>query len=252
MSRQGIASHEIKSEKIKLEKEIINSFYKARSNHGKRYIKQILERQAKYVSLPTIAKVLKKNNLCAKSGRRKHWSKTKSKPEYLAEYIAKNKKDLPHFLQIVCADITEIKCFGGKFFVSGIIDVATKMLVGLRIDKMAKQEIVQEAIQDMFNRYGVPQMYHCDRGCQYTAIKTKEQLDRAGVIVSMSRPGTPHDNQPIESFWNTLKRELNQVTEQKYEQAKLTVFEYVSYYNSERLHSSNNYLTPQEKRLKTL
>jgi len=63
----------------------------------------------------------------------------------------------------------------------------------------------------------------------------------------MSRPGVPQDNQPIESFWKTMKREMPSIRHMKFEQAKATIVEYIElYYNSERLHSSINYRIPNE------
>lgn len=41
-------------------------------------------------------------------------------------------------------------------------------------------------------------VYHSDRGCQYTAKKTKEMVEKCGFRKSMSRPETPSDNQPFE------------------------------------------------------
>ena len=32
-------------------------------------------------------------------------------------------------------------------------------------------------------------VYHSDRGCQFTAIKTKELVEKRGFLKSMSRPG---------------------------------------------------------------
>ncbi len=75
-------------------------------------------------------------------------------------------------------------------------------------------------------------VFHSDRGSQYTAKKTKQLVEKLGFQKSMSRPGTPSDNQPIESFWHTL--EVSRV-----------IVQYIElYYNSERLHSGINYAVP--------
>ena len=61
----------------------------------------------------------------------------------------------------------------------------------------------------------------------------------------MSRPGTPGDNQPIESFWKTLKTEIADIRNLGYEEAKQEILSYIYlYYNSERLHSGIGYRTP--------
>lgn len=76
------------------------------------------------------------------------------------------------------------------------------------IAKHQRQEIVQNAFNMAVGRNpDRPKgaVYHSDRGCQYTAKKTKELVEQNGFRKSMSRPGTPSDNQPIESFWKTLE-----------------------------------------------
>ena len=80
--------------------------------------------------------------------------------------------------------------------------------------------------------------YHSDRGCQYIARKTKQLVEGNGFRKSMSRPGTPSDNQPIESFWKTLECEMADISHLTFEEASRTIVDYIElYYNSERLHS---------------
>jgi putative transposase len=90
-------------------------------------------------------------------------------------------------------------------------------------------------------------VYHSDRGSQYTAKRTKQMVEKYGFLKSMSRPGTPSDNQPIESFWHTLETELGSLKEYPYEEASRRIVEYIElYYNSSRLHSCIAYLIPNE------
>ena len=63
----------------------------------------------------------------------------------------------------------------------------------------------------------------------------------------MSRPGTPSDNQPIESFWQTLEREMPDIRHLPFEEAKRAIISYIElYYYSSRLHSGIGYCIPNE------
>ena len=64
----------------------------------------------------------------------------------------------------------------------------------------------------------------------------------------MSRKGNCWDNSVSESFFHTLKTELTHHFNHKArEEAKQAVFEYIKmFYNRKRIHSSNNYLSPNE------
>lgn len=66
--------------------------------------------------------------------------------------------------------------------------------------------------------------------------------------MSMSRKGNCWDNAPMESFWGTLKQEwLNDKHFHTRAEAKSAFFEYILiFYNRQRIHSPNNYKTPEE------
>ena len=68
------------------------------------------------------------------------------------------------------------------------------------------------------------------------------------MLCSMSRKGDCYDNAVVESFFETLKRELvDGCVYRSHEEARQAIFEYVEvYYNRKRRHSSLGYLTPWE------
>jgi len=62
----------------------------------------------------------------------------------------------------------------------------------------------------------------------------------------MSRKGNPYDNAIIEPFYRTLKRELvHGANYDNPEQAQMDIFKYIeTCYNTKRIHSALNYLSP--------
>ena len=239
------------SEEIELEKAVINCFEKHNGNYGRIRIKKELERGKIHISENKIARILKKHGLAAKSGRTGRKKAPKITDEqYFEENLIKDKfsVDKPNYLW--CSDITELVCKNSKVYVCGIIDVATRRLVGWSIKKHQRQDIVQDAFEMAVGRNPErPEdaVYHSDRGCQYTAKKTKELVEKYGFKKSMSRPGTPSDNQPIESFWRTLECEMPNIRHLTFKEAGRVLVKYFEfYYNSERLHSGIGYLAPNE------
>lgn len=71
-------------------------------------------------------------------------------------------------------------------------------------------------------------------------------LLRYGCRQSMSRKGNPYDNAVMESFYRTLKRELDQDADyDNPEQAHMDIFKYIeTYYNTKRIHSALGWLSP--------
>ena len=239
------------SEEKKLEKAVINCFEKHKGNYGRIRIKKELARENIFLSENKIARILKANKLVAKSGRsgRKKVKKP-SEQQYVEENLIKDKFEITTPNYLWCSDITELRCKGTKIYVCGVIDVATRRLVGWSIKRHQRQEIVQEAFEMAAGRN--PErpkdaVYHSDRGCQYTAKKTKELIEKYGFRKSMSRPGTPSDNQPIESFWHTLECEMPDIRHLTFEETSRVLVKYFEfYYNSDRIHSGIGYLTPNE------
>lgn len=62
----------------------------------------------------------------------------------------------------------------------------------------------------------------------------------------MSRRGNCYDNAVAESFFHSLKTELtHHIKFETRNQANQAIFKYIEvFYNSQRLHSSNNYMSP--------
>lgn len=254
VSRSGIYKKRkrVESEEKAKELAIINCFKRNKGRSGRKRIKKELERQGIVVSEYKVARIMRKNELIALGGRRQHRKKIEKPTEerYTEENLIKNKKEITTANYLWCSDIKEFNGRNGKFYVCGVIDVGTRRIVGWSISKRQTQEIVQNAFMMAIGRNPKrPEnaVYHSDRGCQYTAKKTKELVERYGFRKSMSRPGTPNDNQPIESFWHTVSVELPDIRKLKYNQAQRAIVEYIEmYYNSSRLHSGINYYPPNE------
>ena len=87
-------------------------------------------------------------------------------------------------------------------------------------------------------------LHHSDRGSQYASDKYQLLLKEYDMICSMSRKGNCWDNAVIESFFGTLKTELNvRFTNEQSMHDKL--FEYIEvFYNCQRRHSTLNYMSP--------
>ena len=238
------------SEEKEIEKAVINCFEYHKGNYGR--IRIYHELKEKYVvSQHKIAKIMRKNGLVAKSGRpRKKRVAKPTEAQYIEENLIKNKFEISEPNYLWCSDISELVCYRSKLYVCAIIDVATRRIVGWSISKEQRQKLAQDAFKMAIGRNpNRPKgaVYHSDRGCQFTAKKTKELIEENGFRKSMSRPGTPSDNQPIESFWKTLKCEISDIRNLTFEEASRTIANYIElYYNSDRLHSSIGYMIPNE------
>ena len=89
-------------------------------------------------------------------------------------------------------------------------------------------------------------VFHSDRGCQYTSAEYRQRCERFGVRQSMGATGICFDNSPSEAFFASLKREL--VHRRRFAtraEARQAIIRWIeAWFNSRRLHSTNNYNSP--------
>jgi transposase InsO family protein len=85
-------------------------------------------------------------------------------------------------------------------------------------------------------------LHHSDRGSQYASKEYRNHIDIMKIEQSMSRKGNCWDNSPTERFFRSLKSEqLNYEKFRTKEAAKLSVIDYLAFYNGKRTHSKLGY-----------
>jgi transposase InsO family protein len=148
------------------------------------------------------------------------------------------------------SDITYLRTSGGWVYLTVIIDLWDRKVIGGAFGNDLGAGHVCGALGMAYGnrRAAVGLIFHSDRGVQYCAQSFRDRLKELCPLVrqSMSRKGNCWDNAGGESFFKTLKREL-EVLEGRHSKAqvKAAVFEYIEiYYNQKRRHSALGYATP--------
>lgn len=241
--------NQIEKEKV-LEEHVIQCFHSNNEAYGRPRIKIALADEGVVISESKIARIMKENGLIAKAGRRRKRKKyKKSEEEILKENLLLN-KDMRNLKrnEVWSSDITEFKIKSGKIYLAGVIDVASRRLVGFYIASNMRQEIVHQAIKMAISnvRDATGAIFHTDRGSQYTSKMTQKLIVEYKMLGSMSRPGKPNDNQIIESLWNSLKTELGSMTSCSKNDAIDKIYNQLCNYNNKRIHSGIDYRTPVE------
>jgi transposase InsO family protein len=135
--------------------------------------------------------------------------------------------------------------------VASVLDVCTRLMVGWSIADHLRTELCTDAMEAAAAARGMNNfagtVLHTDHGCQYTSDDFQKLCRRMGIVQSMGTVGDSYDNALAESLWSSLKREL--VDDSHFstrEEARLAIFEWIMWYNVERLHSSLDYMSPRE------
>ena len=126
----------------------------------------------------------------------------------------------------------------------------SRRVVGWAIDRHADTLLVKSAIpmaaSNRPNATGA--VLHSDHGSQFTSWAFTQRLYELGIVPSMGTVGDCYDNAPMESFWGTMQIELlNRQRWRTVIELSIAMANFIDpFYNSERRHSSLNYLTPNE------
>ena len=148
------------------------------------------------------------------------------------------------------SDITYLATRTGWLYLTVIIDLFSRLVVGWALSSSLSHEMVVTALKRAVRtrRPGKGVVFHSDRGVQYACNDFRKELDNHGFVQSMSRKGDCWDNAVAESFFGIMKTEL--VYHERYEGHQDTlhsIFEYIEvFYNRQRRHSTLDYLCPAE------
>ena len=230
-----------------IEHRVVEIFKQHNSNYGCLRIRAVLRSEDEVISKRRIGKILKKNGLESKHGRRKLAKniQTATEERYIAENLIKGIKATKSD-QICQMDVSQFKCLDGKLFASGIIDVYDKTIT-LRSGIKENKKLIAATIEEKL-LLGKPLIIHSDRGPSNASLMIKQLLSANNIRQSMTTPYSPQENQYIESFWKTLKTEVGETKNFTRSQLGMILDYQVHYYNTERLHSSIGYVTPMQKR----
>jgi putative transposase len=151
----------------------------------------------------------------------------------------------PH--DVWCVDITYIKIATGFIYLTALIDVVSRHVMGWHVSTSLDTESCLRALDMAIATGYKPKVINSDQGCQFTSQEWIYQLTLLEVKISMDGKGRALDNIPIERFWRTVKYEevyLN--TYESVLDAKVSLDAYIHWYNHSRRHSGISHHRPHE------
>jgi transposase InsO family protein len=243
-----------RSPKTILMDRILSIFNESRQVYGSVRIQKMLEREGLKYSRSYVAILMRELGIKSVL-RRKYVITTDSKHHFsLAENILNREFTTTEIGTKWVSDITYIQVNESWNYLTTIIDLADRKIVGWSLSEdMTTDNTVFKAWVNARNNREIKEgfIFHSDRGVQYAAHKMKNLfLFNKKITQSMSRKGNCWDNAVAESFFKTIKHEcLLRYKFNSIDELYDCINEYINWYNTMRIHSSLNYLTPLEKEL---
>jgi putative transposase len=147
------------------------------------------------------------------------------------------------------ADFTYLRTLSGFIYLSFILDVFSRMIVGWQLASHMRSSLVVDALEmaAAIRRPPGGLINHTDAGSQYTSVTYTNRLVELSMQPSIGSVGDAYDNAMAEAFVGTVKSELIQGRVMpSFEHTQLEVLPWISFYNRERLHEALGYISPVE------
>jgi transposase InsO family protein len=230
---------------------IFEVWRRCRGRYGAPRVTAALRKQGVEVNEKRVARLMGELGIAGRCGRRKirtTWRDPAAEPA--ADLVERDfTADEPDELWV--GDITYIPTDEGWLFMASVLDVCSRLIVGWSIADHLRAELCVDALAAASASRGkgsfVGTVFHSDHGCQYTSGDFKACCQGMGITQSMGSVGDSYDNAMAESLWSSLKREaIDDIHFVTKEEARSAVFEWITWYNNERLHSSLDYMSPRQ------
>jgi len=148
--------------------------------------------------------------------------------------------------------MTYIRTPEGWRYLAVWIDLYSRRAVGWAMGTTMETTLVLEALKRALGHRQIePEklLIHTDQGSQYRANAYRQMLEIHKITPSMSAKGCCWDNAVAESFFSTLKHELDLDDNAKalntpHQLRRQLAFWIDGYYNRERRHSTIGYVSP--------
>lgn len=244
-SSRAVANEAIKTQIKEIHKE-------SKGTYGSPRIKASLERRGQHGGEDRVVKVMKEENIRARQKKAFVPKTTVNNPEdKKSERLFKiESTEVTKPNQVWASDLTYIPTTEGFLYLVVVLDLFTRQIKGWDLsDSMEAKHTVRAFMRAVKTYKGRASkvIFHSDQGSQNCAVEMRKKLILLGFQQSMSRRGNCYDNAFVESFFHSLKNELEEKTFKTKEDARKAIFEYIeAWYNNKRLHSSLGYRTPAE------
>jgi putative transposase len=149
--------------------------------------------------------------------------------------------------QVWAMDITYIPMARGFVYLAAVVDWFSRRVLAWRLSITLEAAFCIEALEEALARYGRPEIFNTDQGSQFTSHDFTSVLLKNEIAISMDGKGAWRDNVFVERLWRSLKYE--EVYLRAYDsvaEARTSIGRYLTFYNTQRPHSSLDRRTPDQ------
>lgn len=185
------------------------------------------------------------------------YSSYKGKVGTVADNLLKQQFSAKVPYQVLHTDVSQVRLANHSWaYISSIIDEASKEVLAFQVSPHPDRQLITASLNELLTNLpeDATPIIHSDQGWHYQLGYYTQKLADNNFVQSMSRKGNCHDNAPIESFFHLFKTELLDGFPPCKDLAefKSLSFQYIHYFNHNRISLKTKGMTPVEYRNHTL
>ncbi len=228
--------------------EIVDIMKDTRYTYGIKRVAKELKDRGFHVNHKRVARLMNENNIHSRRAKKRKKTTDSNHSFPASEDRVRRRFNPAAPNQVWASDITYIKTREGWLYLCVWMDLFSRKIVGWSLSPSLAAATVCNALSSALKRRpGARPVVHSDRGVQYACNEFRTLLWRNKLKQSMSRKGDCWDNAVVESFFGTLKTELDLGPSAGSSEIRKSIFEYIEiFYNRKRLHSTLGYKSPEE------
>ncbi len=224
---------------------LMDEHYMEHPGEGVLRMRDFLSSQGIVANHKRVRRLLRKMGIMAIYPKR-HLSRL-GKSKYIRPYLLRD-LGITRPNQVWAIDITYIPMPKGFLYLTAIIDVYSRYVVGWGISNSLDAACCLNVTREAIARHGKPDIINSDQGSQFTCHEWIELLEKEGVQVSMDGRGRAIDNIFIERFWRSVKWDYVYIRVpadglELYHGLK----DYIDYYNNHRCHQGIDHQIPANR-----
>ena len=209
---------------------------------GARMLRDLLRQKGHTIGRRHVATLMRRMGITAVY-RKPHTSQ-RHPAHKVYPYLLRN-AEITRPNHVWAADITYIPMKRGVVYLFAVLDWASRRVLAWRLSNTLTTDFCMEAVQEAITRYGKPDIFNTDQGCQFTSMEFTGLLKDQGIQISMDGKGCWRDNVFVERLWKSIKYE--EVYLHAYETisaAHQGLERYLTFYNQTRPHRALDGHTP--------
>jgi transposase InsO family protein len=226
-------------------KQMIEGALRTHSSYGHKRLAQYLK-----INKKRVLRVMKKYGIKPYRRTVRPQKRSKNKGSIISNLLLTETPMYPN--HIWATDFTYLKFQGHWLYISTVIDLYTREVIGLSILKTHNTQLVLNTLTDALLHHSKPKIIHSDQGSEYNSKDFISFCSNLKINQSMSHPGCPWENGYQESFYKGFKVELGDPNRfETLGELISEIYLQIHYYNHSRIHTSLK-MSPRQFAIKLL